>query len=120
MLTMSPQGLLDDRGGSLGPDERRRVKVPPGEITCDALDQRPLRVGRRRRRPRGTAANLASRATALGAPTYSALSAALTGQTIFVGALDGLAGSPLVGAVVQMDRGVMLARTWRPPSRWGP
>ena len=58
----------------------------------------------------GTAVKLASRATPLGAlarSTYGALSAALRGQNIFMGALDGLAGSPLVAAVVQMGRGVL-------------
>jgi hypothetical protein len=53
----------------------------------------------------GTIAKLASRASPLGAlarSTYGALSAALRGQNILMGALDGLSGTPLFGAVVKI------------------
>jgi len=58
----------------------------------------------------GTIVKLASRATPLGAlarSTYGALAAALRGQNILMGALDGLAGSPIVAALVQVGHGVL-------------
>jgi len=57
-----------------------------------------------------SAAKLASRATPLGAlarSTYGAMSAALRGQNIFMGALDGLAGSPVLAALVKVGGGVL-------------
>lgn len=57
-----------------------------------------------------SAAKLASRATPLGAlarSTYGALSAGLRGQNILMGALDGLAGSPLIAALVKVGGGVL-------------
>jgi len=44
---------------------------------------------------------------ALARSTYGAIAAALRGQNIFVGALDGLAGTPLLGALVQVGAGVL-------------
>ncbi len=58
----------------------------------------------------GTAAKLASRGTPLGAfarAVYGAASAALKGQNILMGAVDGLAGTPLFAAAVQVTRGVI-------------
>jgi hypothetical protein len=57
----------------------------------------------------GTIAKLASRSPmgALVRATYGAVSAALRGRNIFMGALDGLAGTPLFGALVQMGVGVL-------------
>ena len=58
----------------------------------------------------GTAAKLVSRGTPLGAlarATYGAASAALRGQNILMGAVDGLAGTPLFAAAVQVARGVI-------------
>jgi hypothetical protein len=57
-----------------------------------------------------TVVKLASRATPLGAlarSTYGAMAAALRGQNIFTGALDGLAGTPVFAAMVQVGRGVL-------------
>jgi hypothetical protein len=57
-----------------------------------------------------TAAKLASRGTPLGAfarATYGAVSAALRGQNIFMGALDGLSGTPLFGALVKLGGGLL-------------
>jgi hypothetical protein len=57
-----------------------------------------------------TIVKLASRATPLGAlarSTYGALSAALRGQNIAMGALDGLAGTPVLAAVVHVAGGVL-------------
>ena len=57
-----------------------------------------------------TAVKLASRATPLGAlarATYGAVSAALRGQNIFMGALDGLSGTPLFGALVKLGGGLL-------------
>ena len=57
-----------------------------------------------------TVAKLASRSTPLGAlarATYGAASAALSGKNIFVGALDGLGGSALAGALIQMGASVI-------------
>jgi hypothetical protein len=57
-----------------------------------------------------SAAKFASRATPLGAlarSTYGALSAALRGDNILKGAIGGLAGSPLVGALVKFGGGVL-------------
>jgi hypothetical protein len=57
-----------------------------------------------------TIVKLASRSTPLGAlarSTYGALSAALRGQNIALGALDGLAGTPILAAVVQVGGGVL-------------
>ena len=53
----------------------------------------------------GTIAKLASRGTPLGLlarSTYGALSAALKGQNVFMGALDGLSGTPLFAAAVKI------------------
>ena len=50
MLMGTPQGLLDDGGGFLGPDERGGVVVPPVDVATDVLDQGADRV-------EGTAAN---------------------------------------------------------------
>ena len=58
----------------------------------------------------GSAAKLASRATPLGAfarATYGALSAGLRGQNIFTGALDGLAGTPFVAALLRVGGGLL-------------
>src|SRR5262249_33902962 len=58
----------------------------------------------------GTITKFAARATPLGAlarAAYGAMSAALRGQNIFTGALDGLAGSPILAAVVQIGAGVL-------------
>jgi hypothetical protein len=57
-----------------------------------------------------TVVKLASRSTPLGAlarSTYGALAAALRGQNIFMGALDGLAGTPVFAALVQVGHGVL-------------
>ncbi|MEO8077436.1 MAG: hypothetical protein ABI818_13990 [Acidobacteriota bacterium] len=57
-----------------------------------------------------SAAKLASRATPLGAlarSTFGAVSAALRGQNILMGALDGLAGTPLLGALVKIGGGLL-------------
>ena len=57
-----------------------------------------------------TAAKLASRGTPLGAfarAAYGAVSAALKGQNIFMGALDGLSGTPLFGALVKLGGGLL-------------
>jgi hypothetical protein len=57
-----------------------------------------------------TAAKLASRVTPLGAlarATYGAVSAALRGDNIFMGALDGLSGTPLFGALVKLGGGLL-------------
>jgi hypothetical protein len=57
-----------------------------------------------------TIVKLASRATPLGAlarSTYGALAAAMRGQNIFMGALDGLAGTPVFAALVQVGHGVL-------------
>jgi hypothetical protein len=58
----------------------------------------------------GTIAKLASRGLPLGAfarATYGALSATLRGQNVLMGALDGLSGTPLFGAAVQIGGGVV-------------
>ena len=58
----------------------------------------------------GTITKLASRASPLGAlarATYGALSAAMRGQNIFMGAIDGLSGTPLFGAVVKIGGAVI-------------
>jgi hypothetical protein len=58
----------------------------------------------------GTITKFASRATPLGAlarSTYGALSAALRGQNILMGALDGLSGSPLFAAAVKIGGAVL-------------
>jgi hypothetical protein len=58
----------------------------------------------------GTVAKLASRGTPLGAlarSTYGALAAGLRGQNILMGALDGLAGTPVMAALVQVGAGVL-------------
>jgi hypothetical protein len=58
----------------------------------------------------GTAVKLASRGTPLGAfarAAYGAMSAALRGQNILMGAVDGLAGTPLFGAAVKLAQGVL-------------
>jgi hypothetical protein len=39
MLTTPPEGLLDDVGRLLGPDERGGMGVPLGEIALDVSDQ---------------------------------------------------------------------------------
>jgi hypothetical protein len=57
-----------------------------------------------------TVVKLASRATPLGAlarSTYGALAAAMKGQNIAIGALDGLAQSPVLAAVVHVGAGVI-------------
>jgi hypothetical protein len=57
-----------------------------------------------------TAAKLASRVTPLGAlarATYGAVSAALRGDNIFMGAMDGLSGTPLFGALVKLGGGLL-------------
>lgn len=56
-----------------------------------------------------TLAKLASRSPlgALARSTYGALSAALRGKNILMGALDGLAGTPAFGALIQLGRGVL-------------
>jgi len=57
-----------------------------------------------------TAVKLASRGTPLGAlarAAYGAVSAALKGQNIFMGALDGLSGTPLFGALVKLGGGLL-------------
>jgi len=57
-----------------------------------------------------TVAKLASRGTPLGAlarATYGAASAALSGKNIFLGALDGLGGSAIAGALIQMGASVV-------------
>ena len=57
-----------------------------------------------------TIVKLASRSTPLGAlarSTYGALAAAMRGQNIVMGALDGLAGTPVLAAVVQVGGGVL-------------
>jgi len=57
-----------------------------------------------------TIVKLASRSTPLGAlarSTYGALAAAMRGQNIVMGALDGLAGTPVLAAVVQVGAGVL-------------
>jgi hypothetical protein len=58
----------------------------------------------------GTIVKLASRSTPLGAlarATYGAMAAALRGQNIFMGALDGLAGTPVFAALVKVGQGVL-------------
>src|SRR5215471_17663540 len=56
-----------------------------------------------------TVVKLASRAPlgALARSTYGALAAAFNGQNIFIGALDGLAGTPFLAALVHVGAGVL-------------
>jgi hypothetical protein len=46
MLTTTPDGLLDDGGGILGPDKGRGVRVPLLDVTLDVPDQRADRLKR--------------------------------------------------------------------------
>src|SRR6266481_2912447 len=39
MLTTPPEGLLEDVSRFLGPDERRGMRVPCGEVALDVADQ---------------------------------------------------------------------------------
>src|SRR5436190_14559509 len=119
LLAVQDQADLDEFVGKLARAVSRTAKKAASDIgrtgVARAVSKAARDVGRGLEKvgsvvPVATIVKLASRATPLGAlarSTYGALSAALRGQNIAMGALDGLAGTPVLAAVVQVSAGVL-------------
>jgi hypothetical protein len=124
LLAVQDQAGLDEFVGKLLSSAKRTVEKTVSDIGGQKLVRSVTRTVTATARDVGrglekvgsavpavaTIVKLASRATPLGAlarSTYGALAAAMRGQNIAIGALDGLAGTPVLAAVVHVAAGVI-------------